>query len=153
MKNTEEIRIYETLPKEAEFIRKTVFVDEQGFHDEFDETDGRSLHAVLYKDGKAAAAARMFTENGGESYHIGRMAVLKEFRGCGLGSKIMNALCEKACELGAKSCELSSQCSAQGFYKTLGFEASGEVYLDEHCPHIYMKKCLKKAEKSYENQL
>ena len=99
----EEIKIYEHLPEEAKHIRKTVFMDEQGFKDEFDETDKKSLHAVLFIDGNAAATARMFTENGGKSYHIGRVAVLKEFRKSGLGSRIMTALCEKAKEAGAEA--------------------------------------------------
>lgn len=138
-----EIKLFSTgLPEEAKQIRTAVFVDEQGFHEEFDETDDISIHAVLFIDGKAAGTARMFTESGGESYHIGRMAVLKEYRKSGLGSDIMNALCEKAKELGAKGCELSAQCRAQGFYEKLGFAAEGNIYLDENCPHIYMKKAL-----------
>ena len=59
----------------------------------------------------------MFTENGGSSYHIGRMAVLKEYRKTGLGSDIMNALCKKAKELGAEKCELSAQCVQKAFTK------------------------------------
>lgn len=138
----EEIKLFTQLPEEAMRIRKNVFVEEQGFHDEFDETDKSSLHAVLFSDGKAVGTARMFTENGGKSYHIGRMAVIKEYRKHGCGRKIMDALLAKAKELGAESCELSAQCRARGFYETLGFEASGDVYLDEHCPHIYMRKTL-----------
>ena len=117
-----------------------VFMDEQGFKDEFDETDKKSLHAVLFINGNAAATARMFTENGGKSYHIGRVAVLKEFRKSGLGSRIMTALCEKAKEAGAEACELSAQCRAKGFYASLGFKEKGGIYLDEGCPHIYMEK-------------
>ena len=138
-----EIKLFENvLPQEAEMIRTRVFIDEQGFHDEFDETDRNSLHAVLFIDGKPAGTARMFTENGGSSYHIGRMAVLKEYRKTGLGSDIMNALCKKAKELGAEKCELSAQCRAEGFYKTLGFTAHGDTYPDEGCPHIHMEKRL-----------
>lgn len=136
-----EIKLYKNaLPQEAKMIRSAVFIEEQGFKEEFDETDKNSLHAVLFVDGKAAGTARMFTEDGGKSYHIGRVAVLKEYRKFGLGSSIMNALCEKAKELGAKKCELSAQCRAKGFYNKLGFIESGEVYLDENCPHIYMEK-------------
>lgn len=137
-----EIKLYETLPKEAKKIRKTVFMDEQGFKDEFDETDEKSLHAVLFLDGAAAATARMFTEDGGKSYHIGRVAVLKEYRKLGLGSEIMTALCEKAKEKGAEKCELSAQCRAKEFYAKLGFNEKGGIYLDEGCPHIYMEKNL-----------
>lgn len=138
----EEIKIYEYLPEEAKHIRKTVFMDEQGFKEEFDETDGRSLHAVLFIDGKAAATARMFTENSGKSYHIGRVAVLKEYRKSGLGREIMTALCKKAKEAGAETCELSAQCRAKEFYAKLGFTEKGGIYLDEGCPHIYMEKKL-----------
>ena len=115
-------------------------IRDRGFKDEFDETDKKSLHAVLFIDGNAAATARMFTENGGKSYHIGRVAVLKEFRKSGLGSRIMTALCEKAKEAGAEACELSAQCRAKGFYASLGFKEKGGIYLDEGCPHIYMEK-------------
>lgn len=137
----EEIKFYKNgLPKEAKMIRTAVFIEEQGFRDEFDETDDRSLHAVLFIDGNMAGTARMFTEDGGKSYHIGRVAVLKEYRKLGIGSDIMNALCKKAKELGAGKCELSAQCRAKGFYAKLGFTESGEIYLDEGCPHIYMEK-------------
>ncbi len=136
-----EIKLYEnSLPNEAKRIRTAVFVNEQGFRDEFDETDRNSLHAVLFIDGNAAGTARMFTEDGGKSYHIGRMAVLKEYRKSGLGSEIMQFLCQKAKALGAKKCALSAQCRAKAFYRKLGFIESGDVYLDENCPHIYMEK-------------
>ena len=35
-----EIRIYDELPEEASRIRRVVFVEEQGFMEEFDEIDG-----------------------------------------------------------------------------------------------------------------
>ena len=137
-----EIRFSRALPAEAESIRREVFIKEQGFNDEFDETDKRCIHVVLFIDGEAAGTARLFTEDGGRSYHIGRMAVLKKYRGQGAGSEIMNAVCKKASELGAERCELSAQCRARGFYEKLGFKAGGEIYLDEGCPHIHMEKML-----------
>lgn len=136
------IQFFSYLPEEAKQIRQNVFMDEQGFNEEFDTIDNSAIHIVLFKDGAAAGTARMFTENGGKSYHIGRVAVLKEYRHLHLGSEVMKAVCEKAAELGAEYCELSAQCRASAFYKSLGFEESGDVYYDEHCPHIYMKKVL-----------
>ncbi len=135
-----EIKIYDYLPEEAKHIRFKVFVEEQGFKNELDETDDTALHFVLYADGAAAGTGRMFTENGGEAYHLGRIAVLPEYRGLHLGSDIVNAMCEKAKSLGAERCELSAQCRAADFYKKLGFKEQGEVYLDEYCPHIFMVK-------------
>lgn len=134
------IRFYEYLPDEAVYIRTRVFVEEQGFREEFDTTDKTALHLLLFKDGKAVGTARMFTEDGGKTYHIGRVAVLKEYRRFHFGSLMVNALCDKAKALGAQRCELSAQCRIKDFYKSLGFRESGEVYLDEHCPHIYMEK-------------
>lgn len=135
-----EIKFFEYLPDDAKTIRLTVFVEEQGFLNELDETDNHALHLILYADGKPAGTARMFTENGGISYHLGRIAVLKQYRGRHLGAEIVNALCEKAKALGAEKCELSAQCRVKEFYKSLGFLESGEVYYDEYCPHIYMEK-------------
>lgn len=135
-----EIKIYDYLPEEAKNIRFKVFVDEQGFQNELDETDKTALHFVLYVDGTAAGTGRMFTENGGKSYHLGRIAVLPEYRGLHLGSDIVDAMCEKAKKLGAKRCELSAQCRAKEFYRKSGFCEQGDVYLDEHCPHIFMVK-------------
>lgn len=47
------VKLYEQLPEEAVRIRKEVFMDEQGFCNEFDEIDKTALHAVLYEDDKA----------------------------------------------------------------------------------------------------
>ena len=135
-----EIRFSRALPAEAERIRREVFIKEQGFNDEFDETDKSCIHAVLFIDGEAAGTARLFTEDGGRSYHIGRMAVLKKHRGSGAGSEIMNAVCKKAAELGAERCELSAQCRARGFYEKVGYAACGEPFDEEGCPHILMTK-------------
>lgn len=137
-----EIKFYDTLPEEAKKIRITVFVDEQGFQNELDEIDNSSIHALLFKDGQAVATARMFTENDGKSFHLGRIAVLKEFRGLDLGTEIVHAMIEKAKRLGAEKCMVSAQCRAMGFYKKLGFKEEGETYLDEYCPHIHMEKSL-----------
>ena len=78
------------------FIRETVFMDEQGFSEEFDGTDSLALHLTLYLDGARAGCARLYEEEGG--WHIGRVAVLKPFRGMGLIND--NYLCILRQELG-----------------------------------------------------
>jgi len=128
------------LPSAAE-IRQIVFVDEQGFSDEYDDIDPVAHHLVLFSDGKPAATARLFCDSG-TVWHIGRMAVLREFRGIGLGAMVMSELEKKAAELGATEIVLSSQKQASGFYEKLGYEPFGEEYLDQHCPHISMRKFL-----------
>lgn len=43
---------------------------------------------------------------------------------------------------GGKSVMLSAQVRVGGFYEKQGYKKQGMVYLDEDCPHIWMKKNL-----------
>lgn len=134
-----EYKIFDNLPEDAKYIRTTVFVDEQGFKEEFDTTDGYSKHIVIYDNGRAAAAGRFFTDDGKE-YHIGRVAVLKPYRKLGCGRKIMDIIEDDIKKTGAERIVLSAQIRAEGFYEKCGYTATGTVYLDEHCEHIKMYK-------------
>ena len=135
-----EIKAYERLCDDALKIRITVFVEEQGFRDEFDDIDERALHLVAYDGEKAVATCRCFYESDPKVWHIGRVAVLKEYRGKGLGKQVMEEAERRISLKGGKVCELSSQCRARGFYESCGYEAEGEIYLDEGCPHVKMAK-------------
>ncbi len=137
-----EIKIQFTnyLTDEERNIRKTVFMDEQGFVDEFDDEDIHAEHAVLYADGNAAVCCRFFEKDG--VYMIGRFATMKEYRGLGLGAELYYAVEEKLKERGVKNLALSAQLRANGFYKKLGFTAVGKTYLDESCEHIRMEKTI-----------
>ena len=86
-----DIKVYHTLHKDAVKIRKEVFMEEQGFHDEFDETDETAIHLVLYIDQVPAATCRFFPGQTQGEYIVGRIAVEKEFRGNHLGSRILSA--------------------------------------------------------------
>ncbi len=136
-----EHRFYSALPEEAKLIRTEVFMEEQGFKNEFDGDDSRCVHAVIFLGGKPAATGRLFPPENGVCV-IGRIAVLKDFRGKNLGAETVVLLEKKARELGAEKIALSAQCRVQGFYEKLGYTASGEVYSDEFCPHIHMEKLL-----------
>lgn len=122
-------------------IRKRVFVDEQGFNDEFDDIDAIAYHVVLFVKNRYAATGRLYSgENG--AMHIGRVAVLREFRGMSLGSLVIAVLEKKALDSGFNKVELSAQVRVMEFYKKLGYIAEGEEYMDEDCPHIKMVKKL-----------
>lgn len=133
---------FNLLTEDARFIREKVFVEEQGFQDEFDETDSISLHLVLYIDEQPAATGRMFQDVNQNEFIIGRIAVLPEFRNNHLGAKIVELLELKIRELGGVKNSLSAQCRAKEFYEKLGYYAVGDVYLDEYCEHIHMEKFL-----------
>ena len=124
---------------DAKAIRTGVFVTEQGFQNEFDEIDTRAYHAVLYDGERPVATGRVFQEPEGV-WHIGRVAVRKEYRGAGMGALVMRALEEKLRELHAPGAELSAQIQAAGFYEKLGYRPFGPEYWDEHVPHIAMRK-------------
>lgn len=131
-----------TLTPDAKAIREAVFINEQGFQNEFDEIDARAVHVVLYLDGVAAATGRAFQKEKTSTWLLGRIAVRKEFRGQKLGLKVVNALEAEAKKAGAATAELSAQLQAKGFYEKAGYTAQGGVYKDEHCPHVKMTKPL-----------
>lgn len=122
-------------------IRKKVFIEEQGFFDEFDEIDDIAYHLIVLDKDKPIATARIFNE--GKGFHCGRICVLKEYRGRNIGQAIMNEIEKKVIELGEKSIQLSAQKRVLEFYEKCGYKKYGDEYLDENCPHIMMKKNLR----------
>ena len=130
------------LDRNIKSIRKVVFVDEQGFQNEFDEIDDSDnvVHMLLCYDDESIGTCRCYKENG--EYKIGRVAVLKEYRGKGLGEELVKQAEKKIYEWGGREVVLSSQVRVQGFYEKLGYVAEGDVYMDEMCPHIKMRKKL-----------
>ncbi|MBR3817838.1 MAG: GNAT family N-acetyltransferase [Clostridia bacterium] len=133
--------IQKFLPEEAHNIRIKVFIEEQGFENEFDEIDAEAVHILMKTDdGMPVATCRVFWSEEMNSYVLGRLAVLKEYRGRGMGSEIVREALDYVKSAGGKTLMLHSQCRAKSFYENLGFTAFGEVELDEGCPHIWMKK-------------
>lgn len=58
------VKIYNFLCTEAKTIREKVFMEEQGFKNEFDEYDEMVPHAVLFMEGCAVATGRLLPESG-----------------------------------------------------------------------------------------
>ena len=70
--------IYENIPDCAREIRKKVFTDEQGFQNEFDETDITATHIVLFdQNDLPIATCRVFWDAAIDSYILGRLAVIR----------------------------------------------------------------------------
>lgn len=145
-----EIKFYDSLNPQIIDIRTAVFVKEQGFKEEFDDIDEKSVHILLFYDGVPCATGRLFPAGklsceGKESdgvYKIGRIAVLKDYRGKNLGATVISQLENKCRETGGKTILLSAQCRAKHFYEKQGYTSCGEEFLEEYCPHINMKKDL-----------
>ena len=117
-------------------IRFDVFVKEQGVHPslEIDGQDPDCLHAIAYTDGKAAGTGRLLP-NG----HIGRMAVLPDFRSRGIGSAILRTLIKAAIDRGDRQVSLASQVHAAPFYKRFGFQTQGDPFMEAGIEHIHMQ--------------
>ena len=132
-----EVKTYDDLPQEAIDIRTEIFMKEQGFQDEFDDRDHQCTHLVVFDNDKAIATCRYFYENG--QYILGRIAVIKEYRGKKIGTYIVHKVCQY---IGKGEMILHAQLQAQLFYKKLGFQAYGDIEYEEHCPHTWMKKVM-----------
>jgi predicted GNAT family N-acyltransferase len=135
-----ELGQWPVLRERAAPIRRAVFVDEQKvpLEMELDEFDPLSLHALaLDGQGRAVGTGRLLPDG-----HIGRMAVLREARGQGVGSALLKALLQAARARGDREVALSAQAHAVPFYLRFGFVAEGDEYDDAGIPHRAMRRAL-----------
>lgn len=120
-------------------IRFAVFVEEQGVPRdiELDAMDAQCLHAVAFDGDDAVGTGRLLPDG-----HIGRMAVLKAWRGRGVGGRILQALIERARRRGDREVVLSAQVHATAFYRAHGFVEEGAQYMEAGIPHRDMRRRL-----------
>lgn len=126
-------------------IRTEVFVVEQEFKEEFDDIDNNCTFLVMYDNDLPVAMCRYFKvedKSYDNTYVIGRIAVIKEYRGKGIGSEIVAEGEKRIRDIGAEYAVLSAQLRAKEFYKKLGYVSEGETYYEEWCEHIKMRKKL-----------
>jgi len=132
------------LRPDAAALRTAVFLREQGVPEdmEWDEADAGALHAVAYNRlGQPLATGRLLQHAPGVA-RIGRMAVHRVLRGAGLGRDLLQALLAAARARGDREVLLHAQCSAEGFYRRLGFAPRGEVFEEAGIAHVEMVKLL-----------
>ena len=121
-------------------IRFEVFVGEQRVpaEIELDAIDAQCLHAVAFVKETPVATGRLLPDG-----HIGRMAVLKPWRGRGIGSAILEHLVDAARRRGDRQIALSAQLHALEFYRAHGFRPEGEVYQEAGIAHQAMVRLLR----------
>jgi predicted GNAT family N-acyltransferase len=119
-------------------IRKRVFVGEQGVPEEIemDRDDGRAIHFLAFNSGKAVGTARLVIRQRGAK--IGRMAVLKNYRGKGIGTKLLRRAIVTARKQGAQKIYLHAQVPVIGFYEAMAFRCVGPVFKEAGIPHRKM---------------
>lgn len=117
-------------------IRGAVFIREQGVPEEleWDGLDADCRHALaLSLQGEAVGCGRMLADG-----HIGRIAVLPQWREQRLGTAIMETLLAEARAQGLRRVDVDAQTQAVPFYRTLGFVEQGDEFMDAGLPHIKM---------------
>jgi predicted GNAT family N-acyltransferase len=121
-------------------VREEVFVEEQQVAREleWDEWDELSDHAVACDTkGSAVGTARLLPDG-----RIGRMAVLKAWRGRGIGAALLEAMLDRACQRSMTRVTLHAQIQAAGFYRRFGFIEQGREFLEAGIPHVEMALAL-----------
>ncbi len=124
-----------------EDVRMIVFVQEQNVavDIEMDDRDAFCLHILAEDKRKPIGTGRIDIEKQGK---IGRVAVLSEYRGQGIGKALMHALETLARQAGLSAVWLNAQISAQSFYEQLGYVTAGEQFLEAGIVHSRMTKRL-----------
>jgi predicted GNAT family N-acyltransferase len=117
-------------------IRRVVFVEEQNCPPELEwEYEDESVHFIGTVDGKPAGAARWRkTEKG---YKLERFAVLKGFRGIGLGQALVGTVIADLPK-DASYVYLHAQLNAMPLYAKFGFEKSGNQFEEAGIQHFKM---------------
>ena len=121
-------------------IRATVFIDEQRVPAdlEWDGEDDAATHWLALADAQPVGCVRLL-RNG----HIGRMAVLRNYRGRGIGAALLEAVIAHAQSLGLRELYLHAQTHALAFYDKQGFVAEGPEFMDAGIPHRTMRRVLR----------
>jgi len=121
-------------------IREVVFVQEQQVPAEMerDALDPQCVHVIARTaDGMAIGTGRLTPD-----HRIGRMAVLRDWRGKGVGDAMLLALIEQARERGWREVALNAQASAITFYARHGFLPHGERFMEAGIEHLAMRRLL-----------
>ena len=120
-------------------LRRVVFIEEQGVSeaDEVDGLDDTAIHLLAFAGDTPTGTARLLLK--GNVGKVGRVCVLREARGTGLGAALMRAaVAEFRAMPGVKTVKLGAQSHATGFYAALGFRVVGDEFIDAGIPHREM---------------
>ena len=137
MKNNLKIEIVKWIDglSQLKNIREKVFIQEQKVTPqlEWDGMDEKAIHFLVFNDKAAIGCARAIVIK--NHMQLGRMAVLKEYRGQGIGSALIEKAMTTAKLNQLSAIYISAQCHAINFYKKFGFEVTSDIYLDAEIPH------------------
>ncbi len=131
------VRVADWLKDNAEIrrIREAVFIAEQSVPPEleWDADDAGAVHFLALEGDFPVGTARLLP-----SGEIGRVSVLKDWRGLKVGDALMDAVIGEAQKRGQAKQILSAQVHATPFYERLGFKIVSEEFLEVGIPHVDM---------------
>ena len=118
------------------YIRNKVFIEEQNINKklEYDDKKVSAIYIVAKINLIAIGTARYRSTEVGMK--LERFAVLKEYRGLGVGKSLVSFLLKTL--KSEKNLYLNSQKKVAGFYKKLGFKIRGDVFYEAKIPHYKM---------------
>jgi predicted GNAT family N-acyltransferase len=118
-------------------VRRRVFIEEQQVpeNEEWDEHDEVCLHLLARTRKRDAVGTARLHPSG----RVGRVAVLAEHRGHGVGLLLMSALLELARQRQVRRLILHGQVHALAFYSKLGFMPCSEAFVEAGIVHIEMQ--------------
>jgi predicted GNAT family N-acyltransferase len=119
-------------------VRTAVFVVEQDIPAdlEWDAFDAVSMHALAVDArGNPIGCGRLLPDG-----HIGRMAVLAQWRGQGVGAALLDHLIAIARQRGDVRLRLHAQTQAMPFYAQFGFAPVGDEFIEAGIPHWTMER-------------
>lgn len=122
-------------------LREQVFSAEQGFHHacERDAHDDMAVYALVYdEENQPAGTGRLYIDEE-DRFTIGRLCVLKDRRGQGLGDLLMRMLLYRAQELHASAVYVEAQLPVVDFYARYGLRPVSDVFIKEGAPHRLMR--------------
>ncbi|WP_312904813.1 GNAT family N-acetyltransferase [Stutzerimonas nitrititolerans] len=116
-------------------IREAVFIAEQSVPPEleWDSDDAEAVHFLALESGYPIGTARLLTDG-----QIGRVSVLRDWRGMNVGGALMQAVIAEAERRGLTEQKLSAQVHATSFYERLGFTVVSDEFLEAGIPHVDM---------------
>ncbi|WP_313741376.1 GNAT family N-acetyltransferase [Pseudomonas sp.] len=116
-------------------IREAVFVAEQQVPPEleWDADDQSAVHFLALEGDYPVGTARLLADG-----TIGRVSVLKDWRGLKVGDALMQAVIREAETRQLTPQKLSAQVHAAAFYERMGFRVVSEEFLEAGIPHVDM---------------
>jgi predicted GNAT family N-acyltransferase len=125
-------------------VRRSVFHIEQGVDPSFD-LDGKDEtadHILAYVENQAVGTVRVrYLDN--QTAKIERLAVVSDFRGQGIGKRLMEEALNIAANQQINTVVIHAQDYVKSLYLKLGFFPEGELFEEAGIAHVKMIKLLK----------